>query len=79
MKEIILERLEYIRDKDTDDSLGLKNFNIREDFSINYLFRQGSSTTAQINKVPTKIIVLVNRWKKVERAKGKRAKMTRHY
>ena len=76
MNDIILERLEQIKDKDIEDILGLRKFNIREDFSINRSFRRGSSTAAQIKKVPTEIIELANRWKKLERAKGRRAKMS---
>ena len=76
MNEIVLDKLEQVRDKDQEDKLGLSRFDIREDFSINRSFRRGSSTTAQINKVPSEIIELMNRWKKFERAKGRRAKMS---
>ena len=51
MNEIVLERLEMIKENDQDQkSLGLDNYIIREDFSINCSFRRGSSTHAQNQK-----------------------------
>lgn len=38
MNEIILERLDMLKDSDTDNILGLKDCAIREDFSINCSF-----------------------------------------
>ena len=76
MNDIVLEKLEELKENDHENRLGLSRFTIREDFSINRSFRRGSSTTAQINNVPSEIIELMNRWKKFERAKGRRAKMS---
>ena len=72
MNEIILERLEHIQENDSKEKLGLQEFDIREDFSINQSFRRGSSMTAQLVQVPTDIIELVNCWKKIEKSKGEK-------
>jgi hypothetical protein len=77
MNEIIMDKLEIIQIKDEGrNELGLKELNIREDFSINRSFRRGSSTHAQNMKVPANVIEAQNRWRKVERAKGNRPKFT---
>lgn len=77
MNEIVLERLELLKESDKETNyLGLEKFNIREDFSINRSFRRGSSTHAQNQKVPEPVINAQNRWRKVEAAKGRRAKFS---
>ena len=76
MNEIILECLERVKDEDElNNLLGLRNKTIREDFSINRSFRRGSSTYAQNKKIPRHVIDVHNRWRKIERAKGKKARM----
>ena len=72
MNEIILDMLETIKEEDEDNTLGMKDHSIREEYSINRSFRRGSSTTAQLMQVPTEVIELVNQWKNIQRAKGKR-------
>ena len=76
MNDIILDMIEQIKEKDKDNELDLKEYNVREEFSINRSFRRGSSTRAQVLEISTDIIELVNRWKKVERAKGRQAKLS---
>lgn len=76
MNEIILERLDMLKDSDTDNILGLKDCAISKDFSINCSFQRGSSITAQLRNIPEDIIELANRWKKFERAKGRKARFS---
>jgi hypothetical protein len=77
MNNIILEKLESIQARsERTNQLGLNDVNIREEYSINRSFRRGSSTHAQNCKVPSSVIEAQNRWRKVERAKGARAKFT---
>ena len=38
MNDIVLERLEIVKEEDKNDKLGLKELEIREDFSINRSF-----------------------------------------
>jgi hypothetical protein len=76
MNEIVLERLEEVKVLDTANALGLEEFEIREDFSINRSFRRGSETHAQNQKVPETSINAQNRWKKIEAAKGRKAKFS---
>ena len=64
MNDTVLGVIEVIKEKDESNRLEIQEFNIREDFSINRLFRRGSSTNAQMLEIPTDIIELVNRWKK---------------
>ena len=82
MNEIVLDRLEIVKEENEEDnSLDLNNVNIREEFSINRSFRRGSATHAQNQKNPEPVINAQNRWRKVEAAKGRRAKfsMTENY
>ena len=76
MNDVVLDILEELKEGDESNDLELKEFTIREDFSINRSFRRGSSTRAQVLEVPTDIIEIVNRWKKIERSKGRQAKMS---
>ena len=77
MNDIILDKLEQIKHTHKlTDSLKLNEVNIREEFSINRSFRRGSSTTAQVLQIPTDIIELMNRWKKRERSKGRKPKLS---
>jgi hypothetical protein len=76
MNHTILEKLEELKEKDKDNKLGLKDFNVREDFSINRSFRRGSATEAQNVGISESTIVAQNRWRKIERAKGSRPKFT---
>ena len=76
MNDIILDKIEVIKDSDQNNNLDLASYNIREDFSINRSFRRGSSTTAQLKQIPTDIIEHANRWKKIEKAKGKRPRFS---
>ena len=71
MNDIFLDKMEIIKTMDTPAANDLSDYNIQEDFSINCLFRIGSSTAAQVAQIPTDIIELVNRWKKIKRSKGK--------
>ncbi len=75
MNEMILDQLEEIQTRDTEDVLKLKEVNIREEYSINRSFRRGSATHAQNCKVPSNVIEVQNRWRKFERAKGSRPKV----
>ena len=56
--------------------MDIQQFDIREDFIINHPFRIGSSTHAQNRKFPKHVIDAQNRWSKVEREKGRRAKFS---
>ena len=77
MNEIILERLEDLKEGDEEENLlGLQEVTIREEFSINRSFRRGSATHAQNQKIPEPVINAQNRWRKVEAAKGRRAKFS---
>jgi hypothetical protein len=77
MNEIVLERLEELKEDDAgENELELREVSIREDFSINRSFRRGSSTHAQNQKIPEPVINAQNRWRKVEAAKGRRAKFS---
>ena len=75
MNDIILDKLEIIKTKDEMNQIDLNDYVIREDFSINRSFRRSSSTHAQNSKVPDSIIEAMNRWKKIERAKGRKANL----
>ena len=82
MNDIILTQLELVKDDDEDlKTLGLEQFDIREDFSINRSFRRGSETHALNQGVPEQVIIAQNRWKKVEAAKGRKPRfsMVEHY
>jgi hypothetical protein len=77
MNEIIISCLERVKDVDErTDFLGLKDHNVREDFSINRSFRRGSTAHARNMKVPVDVVEVQNRWRKFERAKGKRARLS---
>ena len=77
MNEIILERIESVKEKDVEvNEHGLNSFDIREDFSINRSFRRGSETHALNQKIPAEVINAQNRWKKIEAAKGRKAKFS---
>ena len=76
MNEIFLDKLEEIKERDHANILGLEDQNIREDYSINRSLRRGSSTRAQLLEIPTDIIEVCNRWKKIERSKGRKAKLS---
>ena len=72
MNEIILERLEDVKDNDHSNCLGLRDLDIQEEFSINRSFRRGSSTHAQNMKIKEPVINAQNRWRKTEAAKGRK-------
>jgi hypothetical protein len=77
MNDIILDQLEILKMEDSEEKLlGLNNFEIREDFSINRSFRRGSETHALNQKVPEVVINAQNRWKKIEAAKGRKAQFS---
>jgi hypothetical protein len=77
MNEIVLDVLEAVKEKDRERNfLDLDNFDIREDFSINRSFRRGSETHALNQKIPEPVINAQNRWKKIEAAKGRKAKFS---
>ena len=75
MNDIVLEVLEEVRDKDKDDKLQLREVNIREDFSINRSFRRGSTAHALNQGVPQPVVEAHNRWRKIERSKGRKPKL----
>ena len=78
MNDIVLDQLELVKELDAKkDRLKLQEFEeLREEFSINRSFRRGSSTHAQNRKIPVPVIDTQNRWRKVERAKGRRPKFS---
>ena len=57
------------RTRERDPSLFTAKIMI-EDFSLRRSLRRGSTTEAQNNNVPVATIELINRWRKVEHAKG---------
>merc|ERR1712115_484463 len=67
---IILETIQrttsYIDDK----------VNVREEFGIFRSFRRGATTEAHNHGVAEPVIEMNSRWRKIERAKGKKASMT---
>ena len=76
MNEIILDRLELLKELDESDILGIGDIDIREEYSINRSFRRGSSTHAQNVKVSEPHINAQNRWRKTELAKGRKQKFS---
>ena len=75
INEIILEQLEKMKEEDIGGKeFDLADSDIREEYSINWSFRRGSSTHAQNQKVPESVINTQNRWRKFEAAKGRRPK-----
>ena len=77
MNDIVLEVLDSVKEKDNERNLlDLDKFEIREDFSINRSFRRGSETHALNQKIPEPVINAQNRWKKIEAAKGRKAKFS---
>ena len=71
-----LDKLEILKASNSLAGKEFKEHNIREDFSINWSFCRGTSTSAQLAQVPTDIIELANRWKKIERSKGRKPKLS---
>ena len=72
MNEILLDIIEEIKDKDTENKFELKEINVREEFSINRSCRRGSSTHATNQQIPKPVIEAHNRWRKIERSKGRK-------
>jgi hypothetical protein len=76
MNEIILGSIDRIRSDDGDkNELGIKDTDLNEDYSINRSFRRGSTTHAQNQSVSKHVIEVNNRWRKFERAKGRKPKL----
>ena len=77
MNEIILERLEDLKEGDEErDLLGLQELVIREEFSINRSFWRGSATHAQNQKIPEPVINAQHQRRKLEAVKGRQAKFS---
>ena len=77
MNEIVLNQLDNIKYNDSENNIfDLQNIDIREEYSINRSFCRGSSSSAQLLQIPTDIIELVNRWKKIKRSKGRKPKFS---
>ena len=76
MNEIILDRLEFIKDSSDYYLPELSTCDVREEYSINRSFRRGSSTHAQNQQIPEPSINSQNRWRKTEQAKGKKQKFS---
>jgi hypothetical protein len=82
MNSIIFDCLEAVQEADKEENkLGLKETEIREDFSINRSFKRGSATHAQNQGLSTHQIEVQGRWRKFEMAKGRKPKlaMIEHY
>lgn len=75
MNGIVLDVLETVKEEDVDDALLLKDITIREDFSSNRSFRRGSTGHALNQKIPQAVVEAHNRWRKIERSKGKKPKL----
>lgn len=75
MNNIVLEIIEEIKDKDEEDKFELKDTTIREDFSINRSFRRGSTAHALNQKIPQPVVEAHNRWRKIERSKGRKPRL----
>ena len=58
-----------------------KAVKVREEYGLFRSLRRGATTEAHNQEVGTTVIEMNNRWRKVERAKGKKASMTlsQHY
>jgi hypothetical protein len=82
MNSLILDCLELVQISDEkENKLGLKDIEIREDFSINRSFKRGSATHAQNQGLSAHIIEVQGRWRKFESARGRKPKlaMIEHY
>ena len=75
MNNVVLEMIEEIKDMDIEDKFGLADITIREDFSINCSFRRGSTAHALNQNVPQAVIEAHNRWRKIERSKGRKPRL----
>lgn len=76
MNDIVLERMEIIKDETLlGDDLDLTEVEIREAYSINRSFRRGATTHARNMKIPKDTIEAHNRWRKIDRSKGKKPKL----
>lgn len=54
-----------------DATLVPEGVNVEEEYSVRRSLRRGSNTEAQNVRIPVSVIERNNRWRKVERAKGK--------
>lgn len=76
---VIHAKLQVI--KDTRQDLIPESVNVYEEYGISRSFRRGSNTHAKNQGVNPKDIDLMNRWRNVENAKGRKARldMSDHY
>lgn len=82
MNCIILDCLEAVQASDEEENkLGLKDTDVREDYSINRSFKRGSATHAQNQGLSAHVIEVQGRWRKFEMARGRKPKlaMIEHY
>ena len=75
MNNTVLEIIEEVKDGDTRDKFELADIAIREDFSINRSFRRGSTAHALNQNIPQAVIEAHNRWRKIERSKGRKPRL----
>jgi hypothetical protein len=69
-EDAIISRLMTIQER-TPDIIG-REVNLMEEFGVSRSFRRGSTSTARTRGVDDKQVELVNRWRKFERARGRR-------
>ena len=57
------------------------NISIEDDFGVGRSCRRGSSTEAENQRVPSEVIEMICRWRKIERAQGRapNLSMREHY
>jgi len=75
MNELYLDAMVELKEADDLNVLGMDECEIREEFSIYRSFRRSSTTHAQNVEVPEEVVDVHNRWRKIERAKGRAPKL----
>ena len=75
MNDIVLERIEVIKDNDLKNCFNLESVEVREEFSINRSFRRGCTTHGRNQQIPKDVVEAHNRWRQNEKSKGKKPKM----
>ena len=75
MNDIVMDRLEVIKDEDLKNEFNLEGLEVREEYSINRSFRRGCTTHGRNQQIPKDVVEAHNRWRKQENSKGKKPKM----
>jgi hypothetical protein len=70
------ERLQVIQSSST--GIIPEDLDVLEEFGISRSFRRGSTSTARTRGVDDKLVDLINRWRKFEKARGRRPTLAMH-